>query len=150
MARNTSGQQFSFSESQRQSKALKVNFVIIYFIKVFFFVCFFVLSSELTIQTKPFSVFAAPFFRFSKAGDLVSLSNINGELVKQLLKQFQILFFMSEQITLMIYAVKIQLACSANYVKSCYTCKVVFMLPDINLLDFCHNIIICLVDKIYV
>ena len=150
MARNTSGQQFSFSESQRQSKALKVNFVIIYFIKVFFFVCFFVLSSELTIQTKPFSVFAAPFFRFSKAGDLVSLSNINGELVKQLLKQFQILFFMSEQITLMIYAVKIQLACSANYVKSCHTCKVVFMLPDINLLDFCHNIIICLVDKIYV
>ena len=35
----------------------------------------------------------------------------------------------------MIYAVKVLLVCCANYVKS-YICKVIFMLPDINLLDF--------------
>ena len=40
----------------------------------------------------------------------------------------------------MIYAVKILLVCCANYVKS-YICKVIFMLPDINLLDFEESVI---------
>ena len=81
-----------FLSLRHKSKALKVNFVIIHLIKIFFLI-FFVLSCELTIiQRKPLSVFAAPFFGFSKAGNLVSLSNINGQLVKQMLKQFQILF----------------------------------------------------------
>ena len=65
---------------------MKVNFVIVYFSKVFLFVCLFVccfvLSSELTIKTKTFSVLAAPFFGFSKAGNLVNLSNIDEQLVK--------------------------------------------------------------------
>ena len=50
----------------------------------------------------------------------------------------------------MIYAVKILLVVwCANYVKI-YIFKVIFMLPDINLLDFKESVVtvICLVDKI--
>ena len=40
----------------------------------------------------------------------------------------------------MIYTVKILLVCCANYMKSYYICKVIFMLPDINLLETLKNL----------
>ena len=49
-------------------------------------------------------------------------------------------YFVSEQITFMIYTVKILLVCCANYMKSYYICKVIFMLPDINLLETLKNL----------
>ena len=41
----------------------------------------------------------------------------------------------------MIYAVRILLVCCANYMKSYYISKVIFMLPDINLLDLEESVI---------